>query len=163
MKSKLFLLGAIVAVVLSSCAAPKAKEYTAVEYRTIEPTQSVYTAPLIADLQVSEKRITYAERINVKVNTKTEAEIQAIAEKEKQVVISNAVKSNDADVLVAPIVEIQTDANMYLVISVTGYPASYKNYRNATPADSWIIEHKGEGKSTSTPKQGGLLDIFKKK
>jgi hypothetical protein len=164
MKSKLFLLGAIVAVILSSCAAPKAKNYSAVEYRTIEPTQSVFTAPLIADLKVSKEKISYAERINVKVNTKTDAEIHAIAEKEKQIVINNAVKSNNADVLVAPIVEIQTDANMYLVISVTAYPASYQNYRNATPEDKWILEYKGEGKTTSAPKQeGGIFSLFKKK
>lgn len=163
MKTKLFLF-ALLAALLSSCAAKKATNYTAVEYRTIEPTQAVYTAPLIADLKVSETRISYAERINVKVNSKTDAEIQAIAEKEKQVVINNAVKSNNADVLVAPIVEIQTDANMYLVISVTGYPASYKNYRNATPEDSWILQHKGEGKTSSTAAQGGgLFDMLKKK
>ena len=47
-------------------------------------------------LKVSETRITYAERINVKVNTKTEQEINAIAQKEKQTVIYNAIAANKA-------------------------------------------------------------------
>jgi hypothetical protein len=162
MKAKLLLLGAVVAVMLSSCAT-KAKTYQSLEYRTIEPTQSVHTVPLVADLKVSETRIIYAERINVKVNTKTEQEINAIAQKEKQTVIYNAIAANKADVLVAPIVEIQTDANNYLVISVTGYPATYQNYRNATPEDKWIMEAEGTGKTDTTAQPAGLMSLFKKK
>ena len=78
-------------------------------------------------------------------------------------VIYNAIAANKADVLVAPIVEIQTDANNYLVISVTGYPATYQNYRNATPDDKWILEAEGTGKTDTNPQPSGLMSLFKKK
>ena len=114
--------------------------YSYSEYRSVQPSQSVATAPLIADLVVSEKRITYAERINTVITNMSSSEAKALADKEKETVIANAVKTNKADVLVAPIIDIQTDSNGYLVIEVTGYPASYKNFRNASKDDMWIME-----------------------
>ena len=121
--------------------------YSYSEYRSVQASQTVATAPLIADLVVSEKRITYAERINTVITNMSSSEAKALADKEKETVIANAVKANKADVLVAPIIDIQTDTNGYLVIEVTGYPASYKNFRNATKDDMWIVE------KNSAPKQ----------
>lgn len=129
--------------------------YSYSEYRSVQAAQSVATAPLIADLVVAEKRITYAERINTVITNMSQSEAKALADKEKETVIANAVKANKADVLVAPSVDIQTDANGYLVIEVTGYPASYKNFRNATKDDMWIVDKnsapKQEEKKSSVP------------
>lgn len=136
---KIFYFG-IVAFLMASCATEKTV-YTYSEYRTTNPSQSVATAPLIADLVVSENRISYAERINTVISNKTVGEAKSLADKEKEVVISNAIKANKADVLVAPIVNIQTDDNGFLVIEVSGYPASYKNFRNAAKDDMWIVNH----------------------
>ncbi|MEE1070594.1 MAG: hypothetical protein U0K81_09015 [Paludibacteraceae bacterium] len=144
---KIILLFSVAAIVCScytpqvtTNSTPKAKSYSYSEYQTISPTQSVYTVPVIADLDVAEERITYAERINKNITTLTDAEVEALASREKEVVVANAAKANNADVIVAPIINITTDANKNLVIIVNGYPATYKNFRNATEADKWIIE-----------------------
>jgi hypothetical protein len=68
---------------------------------------------------------------------KTESD--KLVEKEKGLVMNNAMKAHGADVLVAPLVDIQTDLKNQLVITVTAYPAKYKNYRNATKEDEWFI------------------------
>jgi hypothetical protein len=144
---KIILLFSVAAIVCScytpqvtTNSTPKAKSYSYSEYQTISPTQSVYTVPVLADLDVAEERITYAERINKNITTLTDAEVEALASREKEVVVANAAKANNADVIVAPIINITTDANKNLVIIVNGYPATYKNFRNATEADKWIIE-----------------------
>jgi hypothetical protein len=144
---KIILLFSVAAIVCScytpqvtTNSTPKAKSYSYSEYQTISPTQSVYTVPVIADLDVAEERITYAERINKNITTLTDAEVEALVSREKEVVVANAAKANNADVIVAPIINITTDANKNLVIIVNGYPATYKNFRNATEADKWIIE-----------------------
>lgn len=160
MKAKSILIIAAAAM-LVGCAAPKATGYSYSEYRTISPSQAVFTAPLMADLVVSETRITYGERIEKNITHMTDAEVQALVDKERENVIANAVKANNADVLVAPIINIQTDANKNLVIVVTGYPANYSNFRNADSTDLWIlnrpvVEPKEKAKAMN-------IDIFKKK
>ena len=143
-------VGLCSSLLLIGCSASKnttKTTYSYSEYRSVQAAQSVATAPLIADLVVAEKRITYAERINTVISGMSASEAKALADKEKETVIANAVKANKADVLVAPIIDIQTDANGYLVIEVTGYPASYKNFRNASKDDLWIVE------KNSAPKQ----------
>ena len=145
-----------VAAIVCSCSTPqattypKATSYSYSEYQTVSPTQSVYTVPVIADLNVAKERITYAERINKNITTLTDAEVEALASREKEVVIANAAKANNADVIVAPTINITTDANNNLVIVVNGYPATYKNFRNATEADRWIIENTDNATTKQT-------------
>ena len=162
MKKLLLFLG--VAAIMCSCAGTKATSYSYSEYRTISPSQSVYTAPLMADLVVAKERITYAERINQRITSMTDAEVDALANREKENVIANALKAHNADVLVAPMVNITTDANNNLVIVICGYPATYQNFRNATEADKWIIEKAREDKVEQNKKPASpVMDIFKKK
>ena len=105
-----------VAAIVCSCSTPqattystpKATSYSYSEYQTISPSQSVYTVPVIADLDVAKERITYAERINKNITTLTDAEVEALASREKEVVIANAAKANNADVIVAPTINITT-------------------------------------------------------
>ena len=127
-------VGICSSMLLIGCASTKPTKtiYSFSEYRAVQTSQTVATAPLIADLVVSEKRVNYAERINTVISEMSASEAKALADKEKETVIANAVKANKADVLVAPIIDIQTDANGYLVIEVTGYPASYKKFGSKT-------------------------------
>lgn len=149
---------------ICSCSVPKATSYSYSEYKTISPSQSVYTAPLMADLVVSKDRITYAERINKDITTMTDAEVDALATREKETVMANALKANNADVLVAPMINITTDVNKNLVIVIMGYPASYKNFRNATEADKWVIENAKAEQAKPEKKSGSPVgDLFKKK
>ena len=150
---------------ICSCSTPKATTYSYSEYQTVFPTQSVYTVPVIADLDVAKERITYAERINKNITTLTDAEVEALASREKEVVIANAAKANNADVIVAPTINITTDANKNLVIVVNGFPATYKNFRNATETDKWIIENSNIEKEQlvdkNTKSQKGLFKMKK--
>ena len=117
----------------------------------------------MADLVVATERITYAERINKDITTLTDAEVEALASHEKDVVVANAAKANNADVIVAPIVNITTDVNKNLVIIVYGYPASYKNFRNATEADKWIIENAKIEPEKSVEKKANPFKVFSKR
>ena len=159
MKKFIFFFGA--AALICSCSAPKATSYSYSEYKTISPSQSVYTVPLVADLNVASERITYAERVNQNITKLTDAEVEALASREKEVIVANAAKANNADVIVAPTINITTDVNKNLVIVVTGYPATYKNFRNVTDADKWIIDHANAAQDKSGEKKvnplGGLL------
>ena len=82
----------------------------------------------MGNLDVAKERITYAERINKNITTLTDAEVEALASREKEVVIANAAKANNADVIVAP--EYKYDSKLNY-IEVTGRPAKYKNFRSA--------------------------------
>ena len=149
---------------ICSCSTPKATTYSYSEYKTVSPSQSVYTVPVIADLDVAQERITYAERINKDITTLTDAEVEALASREKEFVIANAAKANNADVIVAPIINITTDANKNLVIIVNGYPARYKNFRNMTETDKWIIENSNiEKEQLVDKKTKSLKGLFKMK
>ena len=152
------------AAFICSCSTPKATSYSYSEYKTISPSQSVYTAPLMADLDVSKERITYTERINQNIAKLTVAEVEALASREKETVMANALKAHNADVLVAPIVNITVDANKNLVFVINGYPATYKNFHSATEADKWIIE-KSESEQVSTKAEtvNPIEDLSKKK
>lgn len=161
---KKFILLFAVAAFVCSCSAPKATSYSYSEYKTISPTQAVYTVPVIADLDVAKECITYAERINQNITTLTNAEVEVLASREKEVVVSNAAKANNADVIVAPTINITTDVNKNLVIVVTGYPAKYKNFRSATENDKWIIETaKPESEQPAETKSNPLEGLFKRK
>ena len=149
---------------ICSCSTPKATTYSYSEYKTVSPSQSVYTVPVIADLDVAQERITYAERINKDITTLTDAEVEALASREKEFVIANAAQANNADVIVAPIINITTDANKNLVIIVNGYPARYENFRNMTETDKWIIENSNiEKEQLVDKKTKSLKGLFKMK
>jgi hypothetical protein len=161
---KKILLFCGLTALICSCSTPKATTYSYSEYQTVFPTQSVYTVPVIADLDVAKERITYAERINKNITTLTDAEVEALASREKEVVIANAAKANNADVIVAPTINITTDANNNLVIVVNGYPATYKNFRNATENDKWIIENTNIEKEQLVDKNTkSMKGLFKMK
>jgi hypothetical protein len=137
MLKKCFLYaGLVLSVALTACSS---KTYSYSEFRTTQPAQSVHAVPVVADLEVSQERITYSERLGVKVSDLSDAELKNLVETEKQVVMSNAMKAHKADVLVAPLVDILTDGNNQLVLTITAYPAKYKNYRSATKEDTWFI------------------------
>ena len=132
----------LAALAFSSCSK---KTYSYAETRTVEPTQSVNVVPVVAELEVSQERITYAERLSIKANSLSNSEFKALVEKEKAQIISNATTAHSADLLVAPVVSVQTDVKNNIIVSVSGYPAKYKNYRNATQEDQWFFANESIG------------------
>ncbi len=51
----------------------------------------------------------------------------------------NAIRTANADVLIAPVYEIETKGSR-TTVTVAGFPATYNNFRNATAADSTLVE-----------------------
>ena len=152
---KMFGFCAIISLMLCSCASVKTVTYS--EMRTVEPTQCMHAVPLIADLQVSESRITYTERIDVDLTSLPENDIKNFIENLKSTVLFRALKQYNAEVMVAPIIDVQDKARKVLAITITGYPATYKNIRSATKDDSWFIPiTKPEEQAVASPIQNGF-------
>lgn len=117
------LLGA--ALLLSSCATVS-KVDTAKSMEIHGP--GVIQYPVIADLDVQEQKVRGVATGRRSATTTV-----------KQLARVNAIKMANADVLVAPVYEIETKGNR-TTVTVTGFAASYKNFRSATAADSSLVE-----------------------
>ena len=106
--------------------------------RTLEPDHYMMTAPLIADVIVSPNKITYTEKEAYKIFPVTAGnveQIKAMMPELKKIALSKAAKMYDADLLVGTIVDVITNDAGLLEITVSGYPAKYSNFRNATRED----------------------------
>jgi len=107
--------------------------------KTIEiQNNGIIQKPTIADLEVKQTKVsgsgisTGAETLD---NVKTRA-------------VSDAIKQANCDLLVEPMYEIEKTGNSFKV-TVTGYPASYKNFRPITEEDLKLI-HEGSSKKVKT-------------
>lgn len=126
---------------MSSC--QRANYYSrSVEANTVEPNyHNVMTTPLAVDLEVSDTKITYTERdafLQIP-NIKNVYYNQSLRERCRQIALALAAKANNADIIVAPNVEMETDANGNLTVTVMGYPATYRNFRKPTVDDIELI------------------------
>ena len=141
MKKSLFIVA--VAIVMTSCVAQNANTTVTYAYqessvRILEPEQSMLLSPVMADLEVSKYKVTHTEReafVNVSI---TPAVIENIAEF-KKIALSRAAKAHNADVLVGTIIDVAT-VNKRLEITVSGYPAFYRNFRTATKEDAELVK-----------------------
>lgn len=109
----------------------------------------LYVTPLQADLQVSQKKINYSMPVSEAVGIGGLDNIIATAVKE-------ALDANGGDVIVCleTSVTYKSDGTVE-TISITGYPATYTNFRNC---ENPPIEASGTDK-----KEGGLLGGLKLK
>jgi len=147
---KKFLLFVASIVFVASCAPVQYVEVTekvAVQETTLDYTESTarmlnaesnfLVMPLIANLEVSKKKITHVEKeafANIKVNNSSIANI----EKHKRTALGRAAKAYGADILVNADIEVMTVDGRF-VITITGYPAYYRDFRNATAKDIEIV------------------------
>lgn len=122
MKSSWFILAL---VCLSACTTVRKVE-TAKTLEIYGP--GVIQAPVIADLDVQE----------TKVSGTAVGSNNALATV-KNLALVDAIKKAGADVLVAPSFEIETKGSK-TTATVTGFPATYKNFRAATPADTTLVK-----------------------
>lgn len=58
----------------------------------------------------------------------------------KRTAFLNAAKKYNADVIVGATVDVTTNSEGLLVITITGYPARYVKFRNATAEDVWMVD-----------------------
>lgn len=160
---KKLLIFAVVATAAASCV-PQRMIYRESSGRNIEPAQSAVVTPILADLElVSDTKQTYVENTDCEVTPAAVAQI----ENYKNMALLNAAKKYNADTMVAAIINVDTDAYGKLVITVTGYPARYVNFRTMTEKDAWISNVNADRKvpiietsKNTTEKKSGFLGLF---
>lgn len=89
--------------------------------------QGIIQRPLIADMVVAKEKITLS---------RTYKNVTLVMA--KQNIIEEFIKANNADLIVQPFYSSTTEnasLKVTVQISLTGYPANYKNIRNYEPAD----------------------------
>ncbi len=152
---RLFLLLTIVSMSLGAVAQRSERvEYQESSARNLEPEHSMMLTPLIADIKVSPTKITYTETEAFKDYPVSKG-IEKLMPDFKSIALSRAAKAHKADLLVGTIIDIITNDNGMLEITVSGYPASYVGFRNATLND---IELVRQAKSVTSGKDN--LDVI---
>lgn len=95
----------------------------------VEPSQTVVTAPLIAEIEVQGGKVTYVEPDALKVYPLSDiSQLGAL----KSVILSRAVKKYDADLFIGVSIDLETTKAGELMVTVTGYPAKYVNFHTAS-------------------------------
>lgn len=118
-------------------------DYKESSARNLEPKHSVMISPLLADLQVSAERISYTESEMFKDYLVTPDVVKYIADF-KKVALSRAAAYYRSDVIIGAIIDVITNAQGRLEITVSGYPAKYVNFRNATAEDLKLVREAQE-------------------
>lgn len=155
---KKVLLIALVALVAASCVptAPTTQyvyytyDYNESTARNLEPEHIMLTTPVVADLEVQPTRITHVEKdayADIILDELTTS--PNYIENYKKIALSKAAKAHDADLLVGSMIDVQT-IDERLVITVTGFPAKYVNFRKATLHDTELIRHANIFGNTSS-------------
>lgn len=114
-------------------------EYMESSARVLEADHNMLLTPVIADIEVSSKKISYTEKemfANLEV---TQALLKNISEL-KKIALSRAARANNADVLVGSTIDIVTK-NGRLEITVSGYPAHYVKFRKADAQDVELLKN----------------------
>lgn len=115
-------------------------EYQESSARNLEPEHLMLLTPLIADLEVSPTKVQHTETDAFETIVITREAIKMMPEL-KKIALSRAARAYKADVMVGTTIDVETNANGRLEIIVTGYPAVYKNFRNAEKEDLDIIKY----------------------
>ncbi len=141
MNIRLLSCGALLLSLLSvSCKtaqpqAPFSYEESSHSYTPTTTTKGIVMNPLIADLQViGTERISYRETFEVALDQSSVGRIEGY----KNLALSHAEKEYKADVILDAKFDVRADDKEVEII-VSGYPAVYKNFRNATKKDKWMI------------------------
>ena len=146
---------AALAIIVSSCrpmtyveeSSTVAVTATTIDYsestsRVLDAKSNLLVMPIVANLDIAKTKFVHVESeafANVKVNNSTIANI----EKYKRAALGCATKASGADILISPNIEVVTE-NGRFIITVTGYPAKYKDFRNATAKDIELVKEANE-------------------
>ncbi len=145
---KIFFTVAIAAFSLTSCSSfeeftttnvTNTLEYMESSARVLEADHNMLLTPLIADLEVSDKKISYTEKEMFANLDITQGLLNNISEL-KKIALSRAARANNADVLVGSTIDIVTN-NGRLEITVSGYPAHYVKFRKADNKDVELLKN----------------------
>ena len=144
-----------VALLLTSCASTQyvpeitytMNTYSESTGRNVEPATTAINLPLVAEVQVTPKKINYTETEafkNIFVTDVLRAygkdfKTVGIAEY-KRIALAKAANANNADLIVGATFIVETTKDNHFSITVTGYPAVYKNFHTVTKADAELLK-----------------------
>ncbi|NLE03355.1 MAG: hypothetical protein GX638_00945 [Crenarchaeota archaeon] len=108
--------------------------------RLIESDFSVVTAPIIGELgEISPTKITDSVEFFIGGFKDARAEIVPNLEDYKRYTIAHYCTKSGFDIIINPLFQISTNAEGdMLKVIVTGFPAKYKSFRQATENDKWM-------------------------
>ena len=105
----------------------------------LEPQNMIMTSPMIADLKVIGDQITYTETEAFKDIEITSRVINAIPNF-KRIALCKAARQYNADLIIGATLDVVTNKDGRLEITVIGYPAKYTKFRNATKEDVELVK-----------------------
>ena len=148
-KNILVLVAAIAALFATSCGTT----YNITDNNThlLSVASSAYTLPTVAELQVTATKISFQMTYKNNLSLKDIADFSASPKVQYMIklTLNKAAEKYDADLIVAPNYSIATSEDYKNVtVSITGYPATYTNFRTATSADMEMIKN-GTQKGTA--------------
>lgn len=114
-------------------------DYKESSARTLEATHQIFTTPLVADLKITGEKVNHIEKDAFADYIVDENIVNYISDF-KKIALGCAVKKYNADAFVGTVFDVITDPTGHLVITVSGYPATYTNFRNATIDDLSLIK-----------------------
>ena len=131
---KVFLAVIAIATTLVSCSTVSTTiDYMESSARILEPEHNMILTPLIADLDIVGEKISYTEK-EMFAGLEVSYELLQNLPELKKIALSRAAKAHNADIIVAPSIDIVTKNNR-LEVTVTGFPAKYAKFRNANEQD----------------------------
>lgn len=143
MKKILFFSLSLVASVCFFSCSTESKTVVSTTSRTMEP--KIY--PILADLDIKTQKVTGVYNYECDNGESVDENVL------KSNAVYQALKEIKADILVAPQYQVTTKTmgRQYITVTVTGYPAFYKNFRPA-----------GEFSELETVEKGGVVVLVAK-
>ncbi len=149
---KLFFAAIAMVLALASCSSTvpavttavttsvtKSLEHMESSARVLEADHNMLLTPVIADLEVSDKKISYTEK-EMFANYEVTHSLLSNLPELKKIALSRAARENNADVLLGATIDIVTN-NGRLEITVSGYPAHYVKFRKAENKDVELLKN----------------------
>ena len=138
---KLFTISAAALLMMfcfSSCGTTS--QFSMAAYRPVTGV-GVLNVPTLADLEVSQTKI--FEKLKVEVKAKLIANDPKLIENAVNAALSELLLKRNADVLIQPVLHVERSDGKYttsLTITVSGYPAIYKNFRTMIREDAVLFK-----------------------
>ncbi len=138
------------AVLVSSCATTVNHSYTAKTMDIYGP--GVIHKPVVADLDVAPNKITGTATLSA----------PSSLDLAKEMAVNNALNSVKADVLIEPKYETSSDEKQ-VTATVSGWPGTYKNFRQIKPEDVPLLQAGQLQKAQVTEPKAATVTATKKK
>ncbi len=122
----------------AACKSPHYVKYDESSAYYLELRGRGFVTPLISDITVSEQRISFVQEFknNLSEEDANATFTPAVVQYMKNYTLTQAAIANNADIIVSPLIDVKTSQDYTTItVTLTGYPARYTNFRDATKED----------------------------